>query len=43
MNREIIEGNWKQLEGKVQQPCGKLTDDDFDLVAGRRRAPLTRS
>jgi uncharacterized protein YjbJ (UPF0337 family) len=43
MNREIIEGNWKQLEGKVEQSWGKLTDDGFDLIAGRCRAPLTRS
>jgi len=36
MNWQIIEGNWKQLKGKVQQQWGELTDDDVDLVAGRR-------
>ncbi len=35
MNKDIIEGNWKQLKGKVQQQWGKLTDDDFDVIAGR--------
>ena len=36
MNWERIEGNWKQLKGKVVEKWGKLTDDDFDVVAGRR-------
>ena len=36
MNRDIIEGNWKQLKGKAQQQWGKLTDDDFDVIAGKR-------
>ena len=35
MNKDTIEGNWKQLKGKVQQQWGKLTDDDFDVIAGR--------
>jgi uncharacterized protein YjbJ (UPF0337 family) len=34
MNWERIQGNWKQLAGKEQ--WGKLTDDDLDVVAGRR-------
>ena len=36
MNWEQVEGNWMQLKGKVQQQWGKLTDDDFDVVAGKR-------
>lgn len=36
MNTDIIEGNWKQLKGKVQQKWGKLTDDDIDVIEGRR-------
>ena len=36
MNKDIIEGNWKQLKGKVQQKWGELTDDDFDVIAGKR-------
>lgn len=31
-----IEGNWKQLRGKVREQWGKLTDDDLDVIAGRR-------
>ena len=36
MNWERVEGNWKQLQGKVQEQWGKLTNDDLDVVAGRR-------
>ena len=36
MNWDRIEGNWKQLKGKAQSQWGKLTDDDFDVVAGKR-------
>lgn len=36
MNKDIIEGNWKQLKGKAQQQWGKLTDDDIDVIAGKR-------
>ncbi|HSI45941.1 MAG TPA: CsbD family protein, partial [Methylophilus sp.] len=25
MNKDIFEGNWKQLKGKVQEQWGKLT------------------
>ncbi|MEQ8815370.1 MAG: CsbD family protein [Thalassobaculum sp.] len=34
MNRDQIQGNWKQLKGKVQQQWGKLTDDDLDRIEG---------
>ena len=36
MNHNIIEGNWKQLKGRVREQWGKLTDDDMDVIAGRR-------
>ncbi len=36
MNWDIIEGNWKQFTGKVRQQWAKLTDDDLDLIAGKR-------
>ena len=36
MNWDRIEGNWKQLKGRVTEQWGKLTDDDFDVVAGHR-------
>jgi uncharacterized protein YjbJ (UPF0337 family) len=36
MNRDQIHGNWKELKGKVRETWGKLTDDDFDRIGGRR-------
>lgn len=36
MNWDRIAGHWKQLKGKVQTQCGHLSDDDFDVVKGRR-------
>ena len=36
MNRDRIEGNWKQLRGKVREQWGKLTDDQLDQIAGKR-------
>ncbi|MEX2318454.1 MAG: CsbD family protein [Bauldia sp.] len=37
MNRDIIQGNWNQLKGQVQQHWGKLTGDELDRVEGRRK------
>jgi uncharacterized protein YjbJ (UPF0337 family) len=31
-----VEGNWKQVKGAVKARWGKLTDDDFDVIAGKR-------
>ena len=32
----VIEGNWRQLKGHVREQWGKLTDDQFDNIAGKR-------
>ena len=36
MNWDQIQGNWKQAMGQAKEQWGKLTDDDLDVVAGRR-------
>lgn len=36
MNWDTIEGNWKKFTGSVKERWGKLTDDDLDVVAGKR-------
>ncbi|MBL8438389.1 MAG: CsbD family protein [Zoogloeaceae bacterium] len=36
MNKDIFEGNWKQLKGRVKVQWGRLTDDDMDVIEGRR-------
>ena len=38
MNWDRIEGNWKQLKGKVRETWGRLTDDQLDQIAGKRDA-----
>ena len=37
MNWDRIEGNWKELKGKVHEKWGRLTDDDIDVIAGKRQ------
>lgn len=36
MNSDRLEGNWKQLRGKVKEQWGKLTDDQLDMIEGKR-------
>ncbi len=36
MDWNRVEGNWKQIKGKVKEQWGKLTDDDIDQINGRR-------
>ncbi|MCJ7624155.1 MAG: CsbD family protein [Anaerolineaceae bacterium] len=35
MNKDIFEGNWKQIRGEAKAWWGKLTDDDLDRAAGK--------
>ena len=36
MNWDQLEGNWKQFKGKAKEHWGKLTDDDVEVIRGRR-------
>ena len=36
MNKDVMEGKWKQLRGEVKKWWGQLTDDDLDTVAGNK-------
>ena len=36
MNWDQIEGDWKQFKGKVKETWGKLTDDDLDVINGKK-------
>jgi uncharacterized protein YjbJ (UPF0337 family) len=36
MDLNRVEGNWKQVKGKVKEQWGKLTDDDLNVIEGRR-------
>ncbi len=35
MNRDRIEGKWKQWSGSMRERWGRLTDDRLSVVAGR--------
>lgn len=36
MNWDRIQGNWKQMKGALRTKWGKLTDDEFDQLAGHK-------
>jgi uncharacterized protein YjbJ (UPF0337 family) len=36
MNWDRIEGQWKQLKGSVKERWGKLTDDDLNVIRGKK-------
>jgi uncharacterized protein YjbJ (UPF0337 family) len=42
MNQDRIQGRWRQIIGKVKEQWGRLTDDDLDVIAGRREQLLGR-
>ncbi len=37
MNKDIFEGQWEEIKGKMKQAWGKLTDDDFDQIKGNQQ------
>ncbi len=36
MNKNILEGKWKQLRGEIRSKWGDLTDNELDEIAGQR-------
>jgi uncharacterized protein YjbJ (UPF0337 family) len=36
MNWDRIEGNWRQVKGKVKEQWGKLSVDQLEVIAGKR-------
>ncbi len=42
MNKDIIEGNWKQLAAKIKEKWGKLTDDDLSRAEANKDHLLGR-
>jgi len=36
MNWDTIQGSWSEFKGKVKESWGKMTDDELDVVAGKR-------
>ena len=35
MNKDILQGKWTEMKGKVKEQWGKFTDDDIDKINGR--------
>jgi uncharacterized protein YjbJ (UPF0337 family) len=33
---DILSGQWKQIRGRVKEWWGNLTDDDLDVIDGKR-------
>jgi uncharacterized protein YjbJ (UPF0337 family) len=31
-----LEGKWKQIRGQMKEWWGKLTDDDLDVIGGKK-------
>jgi uncharacterized protein YjbJ (UPF0337 family) len=42
LNWDIVEGQWKQLEGGARQRWAKLTADDWELIGGKREELVGR-
>ncbi len=36
MNWDRVQGNWKQIKGRVREKWGKLSDDHINAIDGRR-------
>jgi uncharacterized protein YjbJ (UPF0337 family) len=36
VNTDQMKGNWKQFVGKAKEKWGKLTDNDWQVVDGKR-------
>lgn len=36
MNWDQVAGKWMQFKGRVKERWGQLTDDDLDVINGRR-------
>ena len=36
MNWDQVAGKWKQASGKIKEKWGKLTDDDLQMISGKR-------
>ena len=34
MNKDIVEGNWTEIKGKLRQAWGKITDNDLTQMKG---------
>jgi Uncharacterized protein conserved in bacteria len=36
MNEDIVKGKLKELQGRIQEQWGEITDDEFDKTEGQK-------
>ena len=36
MNWDQVEGQWKNIKGTIREKWAKFTDDDLELIAGKK-------
>ena len=41
MNSDQMKGNWKQFVGKAKEKWGRLTNDDWKVVEGKREKAIS--
>lgn len=37
MNKDIFEGKWEEVKGKMKKAWGKFTDDDLTQIEGNQQ------
>jgi uncharacterized protein YjbJ (UPF0337 family) len=42
VNWDQIQGHWTQIRGTAKERWGRLTDDDLDIIDGRRERLVGR-
>lgn len=42
MNKDRIQGQWRQFKGRLREHWGRLIGDDFEAIAGKREQFLGR-
>ena len=40
MNWEHFEGDWNRIKGNVKEKWGRSTDDNLEIIAGKRDQPI---
>ncbi|MFI0435448.1 MAG: CsbD family protein [Parachlamydiaceae bacterium] len=40
MNKDLFQGKWHEIKGKIKEKWGKLTDDDLTEISGKKEAFL---
>jgi uncharacterized protein YjbJ (UPF0337 family) len=42
MNRDVLQGKWRELRGQIKAKWGQLTDDELDEIGGNYDALVGR-